>query len=116
DKYSTFVPPERVAGASLQMEERIVGIGVQLELDDMGAKIQKVIPQSPAEEARLQRNDVIVAVSGRNLAGMTLDQTAELITGPVGSSVELAVQRGKSQAFTVSVPRRNVELHSVTDV
>jgi len=116
DKYSTFVPPERSAGASLQLEQSIVGIGVQLEPDDRGARIQKVFANSPAREAGLQVDDLIVGVGNRSIVGLDLDQTADLITGPEGSSVQLVVQRGSQSAFTVNVPRRTVQILSVNEV
>ena len=116
DKYSALVPSERVPGASLQLENNVVGIGVQIAVQNEGALVEKVVSSSPAAQAGLQKNDVIVAVSGRRMGGMSVDQMVEVITGPVGSQVVLGVLRNGQGPFTVTVQRQQIALHSVNDV
>ena len=116
DKYSAFVPPERTPGASLQLESKLVGIGVQIEMNDQGAEVEKVITGSPAQQAGIQKSDLLLAVSGQQLAGMSIDETVELISGPAGSPVVLGVQRQNQGPFTVTVTRQAIQLHSVNDI
>lgn len=116
DKYSAFVPPERNPGASLQLESNLVGIGVQIEMRDQGAEVEKVISGSPAQSAGLQQGDMILAVSGQQLGGLDVDQTVNLISGPAGSQVVLGVQRNDQRPFTVTVTRQAIQLHAVNDI
>lgn len=116
DKYSAFVPPERTPGASLQLESKLVGIGVQIEMKPQGAEVSKVISGSPAQSAGLKDGDVLLAVSGQELAGVSVDQAVELISGPAGSPVVLGVQRQAQGPFTVTVTRQPIQLHSVNDI
>lgn len=116
DKYSAFVPPERSPGASLQLESNLVGIGVQIEMRDQGAEVEKVLSGSPAQSAGMQKGDIILAVSGQQLNGLDVDQTVNLISGPEGSQVVLGVQRNNQGPFTVTVTRQSIQLHSVNEI
>ncbi len=116
DKYSAFVPPERTPGASLQLESNLVGIGVQIEMKPEGAEVAKVISGSPAQSAGLQNGDLLLAVSGHQLAGSSVDQAVELISGAAGSQVVLGVQRQSQSPFTITVTRQAIQLHSVNDI
>lgn len=116
DKYSAFVPPENVPGASLQLESSLVGIGVQIEMRDQGAEVMKVITGSPAQTAGLKQGDMLLAVSGQQLEGKDVDHTVSLISGPEGSQVVLGVQRQGQGVFTVTATRQSIQLHSVNDV
>lgn len=116
DKYSAFVPPERNPGASLQMESSLVGIGVQIEMRDQGAEVVKVISGSPAQSAGLLQGDMLLAVSGQQLAGLDVDHAVSLISGPAGSRVVLGIQRRNQGPFTVTATRQSIQLHSVNDI
>ncbi len=113
DKYSAYVPSATAAGPSAGLEEHIVGVGVELKTDDNGAKIVGVIDGGPAAQARLQRGDVIVGINGRSMQGLSLNEVADQIAGPSGTSVRLRVRRG-SQEDEVTLARRSVYVSSVT--
>jgi serine protease DegQ len=83
-----------------------LGIGIQdltpdlaaaLELGDLrGALIANVDPGSPAEQAGLKVGDVVVAIDGRPVQGMT-DLRNRIGLTPVGSTVDLTVKRGDAE-------------------
>ena len=51
------------------------------------------IPGSPAEAAGLLPGDVILAVDGKSLDGLSLDEISALIKGPRDTSVTLTIGR-----------------------
>jgi carboxyl-terminal processing protease len=85
-----------------------VGIGVVLS--GGGTKplrIDQVIPGAPAD-GLLQPGDVILAVDGKNIVGLTIDQVRPLIrgSGVAGSTVTLTIQRpGAAQPSNVTLTR-----------
>ncbi|HSO26647.1 MAG TPA: M50 family metallopeptidase [Anaerolineales bacterium] len=65
--------------------------------------IQQVAPASPAEMAGLQAEDLILAVNGQAIDGVTRLQ--ELINANLGKTVEVTFQRGEEQATVALTPR-----------
>jgi serine protease DegQ len=90
-----------------------LGIGVQdltpdlaaaLELGDLrGALIANVDPGSPAERAGIKVGDVVIAINGRPVQGMT-DLRNRIGLTPVGSTVDLTIIRGEAeQVITATI-------------
>jgi carboxyl-terminal processing protease len=115
DKYSAFVPAMGKSSPSAELEDHIVGIGVEIKADERGLLIANALPGGPAAEAGLQGGDVIESVNGQKVSGTTLDSAVDLITGPAGSRVTLGVRRDDRFA-EVKLVRRRVEVHSVSRV
>lgn len=125
DRYSAFNPGSTAGrsgaegpGEGVEManlSENIVGIGVELKSHDDGVLIIGVIDGGPAAQAKLQRGDIITAIDGRSLAGMNLNQAADLITGPAGSRLGMQVMRDGRNG-NVTLTRRSVYVSSVANV
>ena len=80
------------------------GIGAELSPDKTGAKVEGVIPDSPAEAAGLQEGDIITGVNDVSMAGKKLDEIIPLIRGPRGTPVRLTIQRG-GRSLTITATR-----------
>lgn len=115
DKYSMLMPPEKTGDVNVGLEENLVGIGVEVAGDTSGLKIVKTIRGGPAAEATLRRGDIITAVDGHKLQGMTVGQAVDLIAGPEGSSVKLSLMR-EERVGQVTLVRREITVHSVSEV
>ncbi|ADG69284.1 carboxyl-terminal protease [Planctopirus limnophila DSM 3776] len=115
DEYSTFMPNEVSGGPSTQLGESLVGIGVEIEAHPLGLKVLKAITGGPAAQATIKRGDIITMIGGRSIAGMELDEAANLIKGPLGSMVQLQVKRGDYIA-DMSLMRSRVQIQSVAEV
>jgi len=95
------------------IEGRLVGVGVGLEAADGGAKINKILPQSPAENAGLEVGWLLTAVDGKTLAGLSIDEIVQRIRGPEGEAVSLTLKRPDGSTRTVELVRESVNLASV---
>lgn len=113
DKYSAFVPAMGKSSPSAELEDHIVGIGVEIKPDERGLLIANALPGGPAADAGLRGGDVIESINGQKVTGATLDSAVDLITGPAGSGVTLGVRRDERVA-EVKLVRRRVEVHSVS--
>jgi len=116
DKYSGFVPAEVARRPSADLDDHVVGIGVEIKPDERGVLIVKPVRGGPAMNVGLRKGDIIIGVNGRSLAGQSLDFAADLISGPAGSQVVLEVVRDGHQPGRVRVTRRRVTIYSVSEV
>ena len=116
DEYSAFLTTGQLDDLYAQIEGNFVGLGVELKAASDGLLVVHVIPGSPAQRSGIRAGDHLVGVGGRAIGGMHVDEAAQLLQGPAGSLVTLAVLRAPSPARAVTVRRDHVEVPSIEDV
>ncbi len=94
DEFSALIWPDELARFQRTTQGKVVGIGVQLGYDEQ-QNIQVVTPitGAPADRAGIRANDLITRVDGSGTAGMSLDQSVDLITGPANTQVTITIGR-----------------------
>jgi len=113
--HSRFLSPQMVQAQHDYTAGEFEGIGAYVEYRDGATVIVAPFDNSPAQEAGLQPGDVIVAVNGQDVTGMTLSEVVGLIMGPAGSPVSLSVftpDTGITRDVTLT--RAKIELQNVT--
>ncbi len=115
DAYSTFLTAGQLDEVYAQIEGNFVGLGVELKAADGALQIVKVIPGSPAQRARLQAGDRIVAVDGRSTREVSADEAANLLQGPAGTTVEIMVASPGRLPRKLVVRREQVEVPSIDE-
>ncbi|NDC63809.1 MAG: S41 family peptidase [Planctomycetia bacterium] len=116
DEYSAFLTNGQLDDLYAQIEGNFVGLGIELKSAADGLLVVHVIPGSPAERAGIRAGDHVVGVGGRSIGGMNVDEAAQLLQGPEGSLVTLAILRAPAPARAVTVRREHVEVPSVENV
>jgi carboxyl-terminal processing protease len=87
------------------------GIGVEVAPDPRGLRITHVFNASPAAHAKLQPEDVVVAVNGRSLKGLSEEAAAALVKGRPDTSVALRIRErrgGHTLTPTVTLTRATI--------
>ncbi len=114
DPYTVFMTPKDSKSFQDALSGTLEGIGAQLDAHDGAVVIVAPLKGSPAEKAGLLPHDTIVAVDGKDVQGMRLEDVVAKIRGPKGTSVTLSIVReGKQAPFTVTVVRDNIHVPSV---
>jgi carboxyl-terminal processing protease len=90
DRFSHYLTPSEYH--SFNAPASFSGIGVEVAPDPRGLRITHVFDGSPAARAGLRLQDLIVAVNGRNLAGLPEEVAAGLVKGPADTNVTLRVR------------------------
>lgn len=107
DQFSRYEPPRR-ASESRARREGYGGIGVTIRDIDDKTVIQEVMPNTPANAAGLLRGDVITHADGTALQTLAREDRAERLRGPIGTPVDVSIQREDIAPFTVQVERDEI--------
>jgi carboxyl-terminal processing protease len=90
--HTRFLTPTEREQNDRSLSGTYVGIGVQLEEKNGEVVVAAPIDGSPAEEAGISSDDVLVAVDGKSVRGDEVSEVVEKVKGPEGTSVELTVR------------------------
>jgi carboxyl-terminal processing protease len=109
DRFSHYLTPSEYH--SFEEPASFTGIGVEVAPDPRGLLIVQVFASSPAASAGLEPEDLIAAVNGRSLKGLSETTATELVKGRAGTSVTLRVRErrgGRTGIHTVTIMRATI--------
>src|SRR5688572_4401548 len=93
DPHSSYMNPKDYQDMQVQTKGEFGGLGIQVTMEEGLVKVISPVDGSPAAEAGIQPNDLISALDGQPIMGLTLDQAVEKMRGEVGSSIRRTVIR-----------------------
>lgn len=118
DKYGAYHPEEEYKELTTAYSGEFAGIGVSViyNSDYNVIEILNVMPNSPALDAGLQPNDLIIRVADEDVSVLGYNTALNRIRGEIGTDVTITVARGENYdtVFDVTLTRRTVEEQSVT--
>lgn len=116
DPYTRFLPPEQYRSLQTNTAGELSGVGLQIAKDEVDPVLQVIAPieGSPAAAADLQPRDRILAINGFATKDLTLDEAANRMRGPVGTTVVLTVARTGQPDRDVTLKRAVVSLNPVS--
>lgn len=113
DEYSEYMTAAEWQDFEASALGNYVGIGIYMSLDKNGnVVIVSPIKETPAEEAGLLSEDIIVEVDGENVIGLSIDYVANKIKGEAGSKVKLVVLRDEEYK-EFEVERKEIKVYHV---
>jgi carboxyl-terminal processing protease len=108
DGHTRFLTPEERDQNDQSLSGTYVGIGVQLEEKNGEVVVAAPIDGSPAEEAGIGSDDVLLAVDGESIRGDEVSEVVEKVKGPEGTSVELTVSH-EGERRTYDLQRAQID-------
>jgi carboxyl-terminal processing protease len=111
DRFSHYFDPKEYRQFATANSGQFSGVGLTVNGVKAGLRVGSVLPNSPAKEAGIKPNDVIVAVNGQSLAGVSEDVAVSRVKGPPGTPVTLTIRSGGTgKPHQVHLKRATVNL------
>jgi carboxyl-terminal processing protease len=115
DRYTRFLDRKAFEEEKESIEAELTGVGIQIGLDQEGrVVIIAPIEGTPGANADLRPNDLILEIDGKNTSGLSIEQAAKMIRGPVGTEVTLTVEREKEK-FKKTITRAVIPIRAIPD-
>jgi carboxyl-terminal processing protease len=122
DPYSTYLDPEQYRQSVQDVSGEFEGIGAEIgtvnaarqttDCNEFGPECLLVIvapiENSPAEKAGLKPGDVVSAIDGHSINGLSPDEARDQIRGKKGTDVKLTIDREGQAAFDVTITRDKI--------
>lgn len=113
--HTRFMTPDEASFQRSDISGQFFGIGAELGQKDNYPIIVAPLDGSPAQAAGIQAGDILVAVDGQQVAGMSLDRVVRMVRGPEGTQVTLTViHPGEMSLTEIAIIRARIQLRPVS--
>ena len=113
DPHSSYMNPKTYKDMQIQTKGEFGGLGIEVTMENGVIKVVSPIDDTPASKAGLQSGDLIFALDGEPVQGMTLQDAVEKMRGKVGTPIKISVRRAGKDPFDVSLTRETIKVKSV---
>ena len=69
--------------------------------------------KQPSSLAGMQSGDLIIAVNGESLRGLSINEAVSQLRGPIGSKIKITVVRNEEEPFELEIKRDIIKITSV---
>ncbi|TSD02840.1 MAG: Carboxy-terminal-processing protease [Parcubacteria group bacterium Athens0714_16] len=114
DPYTVFFPPKEAEVFQTSIDGNFSGVGMEIGIKDEQLTVVTPLKGTPAEKAGMLSGDKIIAINGKNTAGLAVDEAVQLIRGERGTKVKLTVTRKDvSKSFDVEIVRDTITIPTI---
>ena len=114
DPHSSYMDPKSFQDMQVQTKGSFGGLGIEVMQEDGLVKVVAPIDDTPAARAGILSGDLISAIDGEAVQGMTLNQAVDKMRGEVHTNVKLTLLRGpKKDKVEVTLTRDVIQIKSV---
>ncbi len=114
DPFSTFIDEESSENFNMSLDGNYSGIGIEIVNNKEGnIQIVGVFPSSPAAQAGVQVNDIVIAIDGNDMTGKDKSELTKYVKENNLEQFTLTVLRAE-ETIDISVKKAVVEIPSVS--
>ena len=94
DRWSGYIPEEEYQDYVDRVSNSYVGVGMTVQaLEDGSITVVRVEPNGPAAEAGVEAGDVIAAVNGLSVEGLTTSELSAMVKGKAHTAIDITFLR-----------------------
>lgn len=110
DPYTRLLPPAQYRSLQTSTAGELTGVGLQISKDEHPGWLRVITPieGSPAEQAGIQPQDVVLEIDGTATTDLTLDEAAASMRGQRGTTVTLKLRHAEETAARQVLLTRDV--------
>ncbi|MDJ0933300.1 S41 family peptidase [Breoghania sp.] len=114
DPHSSYMSPKSFRDMQVQTRGEFGGLGIEIMMEDELVKVVTPIDDTPAYRAGVLAGDVITALDGESVQGLTLNEAVEKMRGPIKTDIVLTIRReGAEDPVKVTIIRDIIRIRSV---
>ncbi|ACK49615.1 carboxyl-terminal protease [Methylocella silvestris BL2] len=114
DPHSSYMDAKSFRDMQVQTRGEFGGLGIEVTQEDGLIKVVTPIDDTPASRGGILSGDIITAIDGENVQGLTLNQAVDKMRGAPNTPVTLKVLRGPNKdAQDIKLTRAVIQIKSV---
>tara|TARA_R110000868_G_scaffold28284_1_gene106373 strand:- start:2693 stop:3940 length:1248 start_codon:yes stop_codon:yes gene_type:complete len=114
DPHSGYLPPADYNDMRQDTSGEFGGLGIEVTMEEGVIKVVSPIDDTPAANAGIMANDLIVELDGVQVQGLTLDEAVGKMRGPIGTDIKVTVIReGLDKPLDFELTRATIAMRAV---
>jgi carboxyl-terminal processing protease len=114
DPHSNYMNAKAFQDMQVQTRGQFGGLGLEVTEENGIIRVVTPIDDTPAARAGIKAGDLITALDGKTVEGLTLTEAVDKMRGQPGSSIELTIKRqGDDKPLKVSMRREVIHIKVV---
>ncbi|HTI84687.1 MAG TPA: S41 family peptidase [Acetobacteraceae bacterium] len=116
DPHSSYMNAKQFRDMQVQTKGEFGGLGIEVTQDNGFIKVISPIDDTPAAKAGIKAGDIITALDGKTVEGLSLQDAVDKMRGPPNSKITLTIKRvGVDKPVEVSMLREVIHIQVVKD-
>jgi carboxyl-terminal processing protease len=114
DPHSSYMNAKAFKDMQIQTKGEFGGLGIEVSEDKGVIKVVSPIDDTPAARAGIKPGDIITALDGKSVIGLTLNDAVDKMRGPPNSKIVLTLKRqGVDKPIEVPLIRETIHIQVV---
>jgi len=113
DPHSSYMNPKAYKDMQVTTRGEFGGLGIEVTMESGVIKVVSPIDDTPASKAGIQPGDLIFALDGQPVMGLTLQEAVDKMRGKVGEPIKISIRRAAvKDPIDVTLKREVIKVKS----